>query len=129
MSTKDNVNRRRILRIAAAIAVAGSIICAATVGATPAMAQQQQKPNIVIIWGDDIGQSNISAYTNGLMGLPHAKHRLYRYRRDDLHRLLWRAELRRKGLRSRESVHEEYLTDTKESDDAALETDFYAFLK
>ena len=26
------------------------------------------KPNIVIIWGDDIGQSNISAYTHGLMG-------------------------------------------------------------
>lgn len=27
-----------------------------------------EKPNIVIIWGDDIGQSNVSAYTNGLMG-------------------------------------------------------------
>jgi arylsulfatase len=26
------------------------------------------KPNIVVIWGDDIGQSNISAYTQGLMG-------------------------------------------------------------
>jgi arylsulfatase A-like enzyme len=26
------------------------------------------KPNIVIIWGDDIGQSNISAYSHGLMG-------------------------------------------------------------
>ncbi len=26
------------------------------------------KPNILIIWGDDIGQSNISAYTMGLMG-------------------------------------------------------------
>ena len=26
------------------------------------------RPNIVIIWGDDIGQSNISAYTHGLMG-------------------------------------------------------------
>jgi len=26
------------------------------------------KPNIVIIWGDDIGQSNISAYSNGVMG-------------------------------------------------------------
>jgi arylsulfatase A-like enzyme len=26
------------------------------------------KPNIVIIWGDDIGQSNISAYTKGMMG-------------------------------------------------------------
>ncbi|MEM6689255.1 MAG: arylsulfatase [Planctomycetota bacterium] len=26
------------------------------------------KPNIVIIWGDDIGRSNISAYTHGVMG-------------------------------------------------------------
>ena len=32
------------------------------------MAQKSQKPNILIIWGDDIGQSNISAYTFGLMG-------------------------------------------------------------
>jgi arylsulfatase A-like enzyme len=29
---------------------------------------QDKKPNIVIIWGDDIGQSNLSAYTHGLMG-------------------------------------------------------------
>ena len=28
----------------------------------------QDKPNMLIIWGDDIGQSNISAYTMGLMG-------------------------------------------------------------
>src|SRR5262250_2702658 len=28
----------------------------------------QPKPNIVIIWGDDIGQSNISAYSHGVMG-------------------------------------------------------------
>ena len=27
-----------------------------------------KKPNIVIIWGDDIGQSNISAYSHGVMG-------------------------------------------------------------
>ena len=26
------------------------------------------KPNILVIWGDDIGQSNISSYTHGLMG-------------------------------------------------------------
>lgn len=26
------------------------------------------KPNIVVIWGDDIGQSNVSAYTKGVMG-------------------------------------------------------------
>ena len=30
--------------------------------------QSQDKPNILVIWGDDIGQSNISAYTMGMMG-------------------------------------------------------------
>jgi arylsulfatase A-like enzyme len=29
---------------------------------------QASKPNILIIFGDDIGQSNISAYTHGLVG-------------------------------------------------------------
>ncbi|MGC3944991.1 MAG: arylsulfatase [Chryseolinea sp.] len=29
---------------------------------------QQKKPNILVIFGDDIGQSNISAYSRGLMG-------------------------------------------------------------
>ena len=28
----------------------------------------QDKPNILVIWGDDIGQSNISAYSQGMMG-------------------------------------------------------------
>ena len=28
----------------------------------------QKRPNILIIWGDDIGQSNLSCYTKGLMG-------------------------------------------------------------
>ena len=35
--------------------------------ALPAAAQQK-KPNIVVFWGDDIGQSNISAYSKGVMG-------------------------------------------------------------
>ncbi|HUC10584.1 MAG TPA: sulfatase-like hydrolase/transferase [Stellaceae bacterium] len=26
------------------------------------------KPNIVVIWGDDIGTTNLSCYSNGLMG-------------------------------------------------------------
>jgi arylsulfatase A-like enzyme len=34
----------------------------------PASAQQQQKPNILVIWGDDIGGFNISAYNRGMMG-------------------------------------------------------------
>ena len=29
---------------------------------------QDKRPNIVVIWGDDIGESNISAYNFGLMG-------------------------------------------------------------
>ena len=28
----------------------------------------KSKPNILVIWGDDIGQSNLSCYTHGLMG-------------------------------------------------------------
>lgn len=31
-------------------------------------AQNNKKPNILILWGDDIGISNISAYSDGLMG-------------------------------------------------------------
>jgi arylsulfatase len=30
--------------------------------------QAPKKPNILIIWGDDIGQSNVSAYSKGMMG-------------------------------------------------------------
>src|SRR6201987_6029344 len=32
------------------------------------MAQSSNKPNIVVIWGDDIGMANLSCYTHGLMG-------------------------------------------------------------
>jgi arylsulfatase len=30
--------------------------------------QGRKQPNILVIWGDDIGQSNLSCYTHGLMG-------------------------------------------------------------
>jgi len=37
--------------------------------ALAAVAQgQEKKPNIVVFWGDDIGQSNVSAYSHGVMG-------------------------------------------------------------
>ncbi len=29
---------------------------------------EEKKPNILVMWGDDIGQSNLSCYTHGLMG-------------------------------------------------------------
>jgi arylsulfatase A-like enzyme len=31
-------------------------------------AHAADKPNILVVWGDDVGQSNISAYTHGLVG-------------------------------------------------------------
>ena len=43
-------------------------ISVAAMSAAPVAAQQQQRPNIVVIWGDDIGQSNVSAYSRGMMG-------------------------------------------------------------
>jgi arylsulfatase A-like enzyme len=43
-------------------------LTAATALCTPAATQQPRKPNIVIIWGDDIGQFNVSAFNNGIMG-------------------------------------------------------------
>jgi len=43
-------------------------LAALLLAASFAAAQDGKKPNILVIWGDDIGQSNISAYTRGLMG-------------------------------------------------------------
>ena len=53
-------------RLASADAVAE--INAATLAQAEKAAKAGKKPNIVIIWGDDVGQSNISAYSMGLMG-------------------------------------------------------------
>ena len=54
---------RRLLRTACLAFVACSIFAQ-----QPKLNAQQAKPNILVIWGDDIGQSNVSAYTMGLMG-------------------------------------------------------------
>jgi len=35
--------------------------------ALPASAQEQKKPNIIVIMGDDVGWENIGAYPQGLM--------------------------------------------------------------
>ena len=49
----------KILRLAAALAAFASALTAIA---------QPAKPNILVIWGDDIGQFNVSAYNNGMMG-------------------------------------------------------------
>ncbi len=46
--------------LTAAIYAVASLIAAVALAA--------DRPNIVIIWGDDIGQSNVSAYSMGVMG-------------------------------------------------------------
>ncbi len=49
------------------VAVLGIALVLAASLAAPAFAEDK-KPNILVIWGDDIGQSSISAYTRGLVG-------------------------------------------------------------
>jgi arylsulfatase len=74
LTAQDNlaINRRNILLSSA------SLLALTATAATPAQAQAPEpaaeppprsgKPNILVIFGDDIGQSNISAYTFGLLG-------------------------------------------------------------
>jgi arylsulfatase len=81
MSDKSNKDdsklssRRKLLLGGTALSVLGTV----GLGASPQVAQAQQtpvtspaaggrKPNILVIWGDDIGIANISAYSSGLMG-------------------------------------------------------------
>lgn len=75
---EDNhaLSRRNILLGSSALvamAVMTSAAEAQTQKAAPAptpvpAAPSGRKPNILVIWGDDVGIANISAYSNGLMG-------------------------------------------------------------
>jgi arylsulfatase len=68
------LSRRNILLgssalVATATLTSGALAQAqkAAAPATPA-ASSGRKPNILVIWGDDIGLANVSAYSHGLMG-------------------------------------------------------------
>jgi arylsulfatase A-like enzyme len=78
-SPKTKVSRRIILLGGITLAAASSLTSASsaqtaqaqqrpTAQAQPAPAPPGQRPNILVIFGDDIGQTNISAYSFGVMG-------------------------------------------------------------
>jgi arylsulfatase A-like enzyme len=68
------LNRRKILlggsTLAAASALGGSApkVAQAQAQAQPSSPPSGQRPNILVIFGDDVRVANISAYSNGLMG-------------------------------------------------------------
>jgi arylsulfatase A-like enzyme len=70
--TDVELDRRNILLSSAsliALTATGSTAAQAQAPEpTPAPAGAAGKPNILVIWGDDIGIANISAYSHGLMG-------------------------------------------------------------
>jgi arylsulfatase A-like enzyme len=57
---------RKIKALKSYLLAVPAILLGLALIASPAVAAK--KPNILVIWGDDIGQSNISAYTMGLVG-------------------------------------------------------------
>jgi len=74
-SSDNNVlSRRNILLAGTSIAAATAINAVDRTQVAQAQQPQQpsapsgSKPNILVIWGDDIGLANVSAYSHGLMG-------------------------------------------------------------
>jgi hypothetical protein len=63
---KKDVMNRTVLAACRVSMVA--VLGAALVANAPAHAQQPQRPNILVIMGDDVGTWNVSAYHRGMMG-------------------------------------------------------------
>src|SRR6266446_3087050 len=61
---RSTMNRSWNIRLAVLASLAFALVAPATASAQ----QPQQKPNILVIMGDDIGYWNISAYNRGMMG-------------------------------------------------------------
>ena len=53
-----------VLKVIMSVALIAHAVAPGVAVAQPA----KKKPNILVIWGDDIGQFNVSAYNNGMMG-------------------------------------------------------------
>ena len=59
------MNRLRVLTMAGLMACCTILV---SLGAPLQAQAANKKPNILVIWGDDIGITNISAYSHGMMG-------------------------------------------------------------
>ena len=66
----QGISRSRSCNAILAGVAAIGLACGALLGSSPASAQQQQqaRPNILVIFGDDVGQTNVSAYAHGVVG-------------------------------------------------------------
>jgi len=63
------LNRRALLLGTTAVTVTAAVALSTPIAEAQAQAAAQgKKPNILVIWGDDIGQTDISAYSLGLLG-------------------------------------------------------------
>ncbi|HEY5817980.1 MAG TPA: arylsulfatase [Mesorhizobium sp.] len=69
-SEKQRLSRREVLLAGSSIAVAMTAAGAITAPGVQAQtaASGGKQPNILVMFGDDVGIANISAYTHGLMG-------------------------------------------------------------
>src|SRR5262245_61525432 len=71
---KHHFSRRKLLLASSTAAAASALGSAAAVESAQAQTREATpaapagRPNIPVIFGDDIGQTNISAYSFGLMG-------------------------------------------------------------
>ena len=70
---QKKIDRRDVLLgtstlVAAAALTSGALAQAQKAAPASSPPSDGRKPNILVIFGDDIGQSNISAYSRGLMG-------------------------------------------------------------
>ena len=59
-----SVRTQFVLKVIMSVALLAQAVVPGVALAQPA----KKKPNILVIWGDDIGQFNVSAYNNGMMG-------------------------------------------------------------
>src|SRR5512135_3472057 len=71
----QTMKRKTLLNYGITVVTASSVLICGAVAAqaaaqtsAEASARQARKPNILVIFGDDIGQANISVFTKGLMG-------------------------------------------------------------